>query len=116
MKNISAQGTYTAPTGESITYDFDYPVIDSVQDAVANLGEDKVKSLIQRMLKLDSNNPARESAKIANGHSTRKVMTEEQKSEAKAKRKADSELLAILKSKGLSAQDLLNLSQGTYRD
>ena len=108
-KNITAQGTYKAPTGEDITYDFNYLVIDSIEDAISELGEDKVKSTIQRMLKIDANNVAREKAKSANGHSTRKPMSEEQKAEAKQARQADKELLAILKQKGLSLKDLMNM-------
>ena len=108
-KNITAQGTYKAPTGEDITYDFNYLVIDSIEDAISELGEDKVKSTIQRMLKIDANNVAREKAKTANGHSTRKPMSEEQKAEAKQARQADKELLAILKQKGLSLKDLMSM-------
>jgi hypothetical protein len=109
MKELNATGTYKAPTGEDITYEFTYPVIDSIQDAIDNLGNDKVKSTIQRMLKVDANNLAREKAKSENGHSSRKPMTEQEKSEAKAKRQADKQLLDILKSKGLSLKDLMNM-------
>ena len=108
-KTITAQGTYKAPTGEDVTYDFSYLVIDSVDDAIGSIGEDKVKSLTQRMLKIDANNVAREKAKVENGHSARKPMTEQEKQEAKAKRQADKELLNILKSKGLTLKDLMGM-------
>lgn len=108
-KTLQAQGTYKTPAGEDVNYAFSYLVIDSIADALNELGEDKVKSSVQRMLKLDANNIAREKAKSANGHSTRKAMTEEDKARAKTARQADKELLAILKSKGLSAKDLANL-------
>ena len=108
-KNITAQGSYESPTGEDISFDFSYLVIDSIEDAVASIGEDKVKSAVQRMLKLDAGNTAREKAKVDNGHSARKPMTEEQKAQAKAGRQADKELLAILKSKGLSLKDLMSM-------
>ena len=108
-KTITAQGTYTAPDGQDVNFDFSYLVIDSVQDAITELGEEKVKSIIQRMLKLDPSNTAREKAKVDNGHSSRKPMSEEQKAQAKAVRTADKELLAILKSKGLSLKDLMNM-------
>ena len=108
-KTITAQGTYTSPTGEDVNFNFSYLVIDDVNDAIAELGEDKVKSIIQRMLKLDASNTAREKAKVDNGHSSRKPMTEEQKASAKATRTADKELLAILKSKGLGIKDLMNM-------
>jgi len=108
-KTIQATGTYKAPTGEDVTYDFEYLVIDSIQDAIDTVGNDKVKSSIQRMFKVDANNLAREKAKTENGHSARKPMTEQEKSQAKAKRQADKELLAILKNKGLTLKDLMNM-------
>ena len=108
-KTIAAQGSYDAPSGEAINFDYSYLVIDSIDDAVSELGEDKVKSCIQRMIKLDAGNTAREKAKVANGHSTRKPMSEEEKAEAKAKRSADKALLDLIKSKGLTASDLANL-------
>lgn len=110
MKTIEAQGTYTVKdTGEEVTYSFEYAVIDSIQDAVDSLGEDKVKSVIQRMLKVDANNTAREKAKAQNGHSTRPILSEEEKADRKAKRQADRQLLTLLKSKGLSLEDIENM-------
>ena len=109
MKTIQASGKYTAPDNSEVVYDFEYPVIDSVNDAIANLGEDKVKTLVQRILKVDANNLAREKAKVENGHSSRKPMSEEEKAVAKQKRLADKELLNILKSKGLTLEDLAKL-------
>lgn len=108
-KNITATGTYKSPDGIDVSYDFDYLVIDTVQEAVELLGAEKVKALIQRMLKLDANNTAREKAKVSNGHSSRKPMSEEEKASAKQKRQADKDLLALLKSKGLSINDLMKL-------
>lgn len=108
-KTIEAQGTYKNKANEDIAYTFNYLVIDSIDDAVAELGEDKVKSNIQRMLKLDANNIAREKAKVANGDSTRKPMSEEEKAQAKAQRQANKALLDLIKSKGLTASDLANL-------
>lgn len=103
MKNITATGSYTAPdTKEDISYSFEYPVIESVEDAVVELGEDKVKALIQRMLKVDANNIAREKVKAENGHSSRKPLTEEQKAERKAQRQADRDILERIK--GLSSE------------
>lgn len=109
-KILQAEGTYKVKdTGEEVKYSFDYTVIESVEDCVELLGEDKTKSLLQRMLKVDSNNLAREKAKAANGHSTRAALSEEEKQERKAKRGADRELLAVLKAKGLSLSDIENL-------
>ena len=108
-KTITAQGSYNAPDGKEITFDFSYIVIDSVQDAIDELGSDKVKSSVQRMIKLDASNIAREKAKVANGHSSRKPMSEEEKAHAKVERQADRELLNVLKAKGLTLKDLGSL-------
>ena len=106
-KTLEATGTYKVKdTGEEISYDFSYEVIDSVEDAIEAIGEEKVKSLIQRMLKVDANNLARESAKVKNGHSTRQPLTEEQKAERKAQRQEDRDILKLLRSKGLSVEDI----------
>jgi hypothetical protein len=107
---ITAQGSYTSPkTQKDVNFEFNYDVIDSTADAVNLLGEDKVKSLVQRMLKLDASNIAREKAKSDNGDSARKPMTEEQKAQAKAERKSNAELLKLLKEKGISAEDISNM-------
>ena len=108
-KTVIAQGSYKAPTGIEVTYDFDYQVLSEqeIQDLDAILpgaGKDT-----QRMRKIDANNAAREKTKSENGHSSRKPMSEEQKAQAKAARQADKELLAVLKQKGLSLKDLMNL-------
>lgn len=113
-KTISAVGTYNIPegkpnAGQEVQYNFEYIVIDSIQDAIDELGQDKVKSCIQRMIKLDANNNAREKAKASNGHSARQPMSEEEKAQAKAKRQADKALLDLIKSKGLTAKDLASL-------
>jgi hypothetical protein len=108
-KNITATGSYTAPNGADVSYEFTYTAFDSLQDAIAVLGESNVLKCVQRMVKIDANNSTRESVKAENGHSARKPMTEEQKAQAKQQRQADKELLAILKEKGLSVADLKNL-------
>lgn len=93
-KVINASGEYTVKSsGESVQYSFDYPAYDDLQDAIDSLGEDKVFKLVQRMTKVDASNTARESAKMENGHSARKAMTEEQKADAKAERQANKALL-----------------------
>ena len=108
---IEAQGTYKVPAsfenaGEEIAYTYSYTVINTAQDAIAELGEAKVKSLVQRMLKVDGNNLAREKAKSANGHSTRQPLTEEEKADRKVKRAEDKSLLDLIKEKGLSLDDI----------
>ncbi len=108
-KVLQAEGKYTAPDSKEVmTYAFDYVVIDSIEDAVEALGEEKCKSLIQRQLKVDSNNIAREKAKSANGHSSRQPLTEDQKVANKAKRADNKSILDFLASKGMSLEDLKN--------
>lgn len=97
-KVINASGEYTVKSsGESVQYTFEYPAYDNLQDAIDTLGEDKVFKLVQRMTKVDASNTARESAKMENGHSARKAMTEEQKAEAKTERATNKALLDKIK-------------------
>lgn len=110
-KTIEAQGTYKVKdTGEDVSYEFNYSSIESVEDCIELLGEDKTKSLLQRMIKVDANNLAREKAKSVNGHSSRVVLTEEQKAERKVTRQADRDLLSVLKEKGLTIADIQGMS------
>lgn len=109
-KEITAQGQYSVKdSGEVVTYDFSYLVLDSVQDAIDTLGEEKVRSLIQRQIKVDANNLEREKTKAKNGHSSRPVMSEEDKAKAKAERAELRSIAQILKQKGLSLEDIENL-------
>ena len=62
---IKAEGTYKVKeTNEEITYSFDYTVIDSVDDCIELLGDDKSKSLLQRMIKVDANNLRSEERRV----------------------------------------------------
>lgn len=107
-KTINASGTYKVKdTQEEIEYSFSYLAIDSIEDAVEELSEAKVLNLVQRMIKVDANNLAREKARSANGHSTRAVLSEEQKAERKSQRAEDRNLLARIK--GLDAETLAKL-------
>jgi len=108
-KTVIAQGSYKAPTGIEVTYDFDYQVLSKQEiqglDAILpGAGRDT-----QRMRKIDANNAAREKAKSDNGHSSRKPMSEEQKAQAKAARQADKKLLDVLRQKGLTLADVMKL-------
>jgi hypothetical protein len=95
---IQSSGKYTVKeTGASVDYDFEFQAFDNLDDAIETLGEAKVLALVQRMVKVDANNTAREKAKVVNGHSARAPMTEEEKAEKKAERQANSKLLAALK-------------------
>ena len=95
---IQSSGKYTVKeTGEAQAYDFTFQAFANIDDCLETLGEGKVLALVQRMVKVDANNTAREKAKIANGHSTRAVMSEEEKAQKKSERAADKKLLEALK-------------------
>lgn len=113
---MNAQGIYNVKeSGEKVSYDFDYLVLQGdtaeakIESAISELGADKVAGSLQRIIKVDANNTAREKAKVANGHSARQPMTEEQKATAKADRTANKEILEALKAKGLTLADIANL-------
>lgn len=109
MNLVQSSGKYTVKeTGASIDYDFEFPVYDSIDDAVENMGEVKCLALIQRMVKVDANNTSREKAKTANGHSARVAMSEEEKAEKKTERANNKKLLEALKAN----PDLLAQLQG----
>lgn len=110
---MEAQGKYTVKdTGEVVNYNFDYIVLEGdsaeakIENAISELGVTKVASDIQRTLKVDANNLAREKAKTANGHSSRQPMSEEEKAEAKAKRADNKAILDKLVEKGLTLADI----------
>ena len=102
-KSITTSGTYKAPNGQDVSYEYSYQQFDSLQDAVAVLGEAGVLKNCQRMEKVDANNTEREKAKVKNGHSTRAVQTEEQKAQAKADRQSNKAILDMLKTKGVKS-------------
>lgn len=107
-KVITGTGEYKVKaTGESINYEFDFVAYESLEEMIADLGEDKIFKNAQRMLKVDASNTAREKAKVENGHATRKAMTEEEKADAKAKRAGDKALLERIKH--LSPEQLASL-------
>lgn len=99
MKTVQSSGQYTVKeTGAVVNYDYSYEAFESLDDALETLGEAKTLQTIQRMVKVDANNTAREKAKVANGHSTHKPMSEEEKAEKKAERQVNKALLDALKS------------------
>ena len=103
MRQVNATGSYTRKTtGEEVSYDFAYDVLEQVTD----MSEAELLALVNRMLKVDANNTAREKAKSVNGDSTARMLTPEQKEANKVTRKADRELLAMIKGKGLSEADI----------
>ena len=109
-KLIKSQGQYTVKeSGENVGYEFEFIAFDSFQDAVDELGEDNVLKLVQRMTKVDANNTAREKAKVENGHSTRKPMSEEEKAEKKEQRTQDKAMLNKIKALSPAQRQALGL-------
>lgn len=107
---INASGEYTSKkSGQVIPYDYKYVAFDSLEDAIEILGDVELLKRTQRMTKVDASNTAREGAKIANGDSTRKAMSEEEKAEAKAKRAEDKALLDKIKALSPADREALGL-------
>ena len=107
-KQINTSGNYAVKeTGETVNFEFEFTQFDTLQDAVDTLGgEQAVLDSVQRMHKVDKGNTAREKAKVANGHSVRKVLTEDEKAVRKADRAETSALVKALKAKGLTLADI----------
>ena len=110
MENIKAVGEYKRKaTGEVVSFSFEYPSFSDLQDAIDSTSEEKVFKLVQRMVKVDASNTAREEAKVANGDSARVPMTEAQKAEAKAERVANKALLDKIRALPASERAKLGL-------
>lgn len=110
MKTVTTSGSYKNPQGVDVNYSYSFSEFENLTEAIAELGEAEVLKLVQRMTKVDANNTSREKAKVANGHSTRKVLTEEQKAINKADRHNAKALLDLIKSKGVTnVADLASL-------
>ena len=96
--------------GAFVEFEAEFVQYETIEEAVSKLG-DKALAALNRMVKLDHTNPARENAKSANGHSKRPIMTAEQKEAAKIERKANKSFLDAAKAKalanGVSIEDLL---------
>ncbi len=106
MRKVKGEGSYTRKSdGAEINYAFEYDVLESVKD----ISETELLALSNRMLKVDGNNTSREKAKSANGDSTARVLSPEEKEERKQARKADGDLLKLIRAKGLSQADLADL-------
>jgi hypothetical protein len=110
MRKVQAQGIYVRKaTGEEVSFDFEYPVYDSIEDIKNTLGDKEGTADINRMAKVDARNTASAKAKSANGDSTAKVLTPEQKEANKVERKGLANLKAKAKAKGMSIEDLMEL-------
>lgn len=109
-KVIQSQGQYTVKSsGESVNYEYEFVAFNDLNDAIEALGEAECLKRVQRMTKVDANNTAREKAKSENGHSTRPVMSEAQKAEAKQERQANKALLDKIKALSPSQREALGL-------
>ena len=99
-------------TNEVVTVPIAYPAYDTVDEAIEAMSEGKVLAVINQTVKEDVGNNEREKAKVTNGHSTRPVMSDEEKEEARAKRKAEKSAKASLleefaEAKGMTVAELL---------
>ena len=115
MRMIPTSTSYTIPnSNEKVNVPFEYPDFNSnFQDAVEYFGgQEGATKALQQTAKEDCGNNSREKAKVANGHSTRPVMSEEAKAKAKAERQEISNLLKAARSKGISLADLKDLVSG----
>ena len=115
MKMIETSTGYTIPnSNEKVNVPFSYPDFQgSFASAVEYFGgEAGALKALQQTAKEDCGNNSREKAKVANGHSTRPVMSEEAKAKAKAERQEISNLLKSARSKGISLADLKDLVSG----
>ena len=115
MKMIQTTTGYTVPnTSEKVSVPFEYPDFgSSFTEAVEYFGgEAGALKALQQTAKEDCGNNSREKAKVANGHSTRPVMSEEAKAKSKAERQEISNLLKSARAKGISLADLKDLVSG----
>ena len=109
MNTLKSSGEYTfKETGTKHTFEYDFPVYATIEEAIDELGEVKVLAMANQTSKEDKANNAREATKRANGHSVERTLTPEEKEARKQSRKADRDLLKVLKSN----PDLLAQLQG----
>ena len=110
MRTVKGEGNYKRKsTGEDINFEYTFPVYEGFDELVQALGKDKVLAMNNQTLKEDARNNSAGLAKTANGDSSVKPLTPEQKEANKQSRKADSNLLKLIKAKGLSEADLADL-------
>ena len=109
-KVITSTGEYLSKkSGEKVGYEFEYATFSNLEDAISTLGEDVVLKNVQRMVKIDASNTAREAAKVANGDSVRAPLTEAEKAQRKQERQANSALLAKIKALTAEQREALGL-------
>ena len=111
MNEIKDTGMYVIPSqfdgaGDEITFEFTFPEYTDVEDAIKSVGPVRALHLINKSAKTNARNDASASAKSANGHSTRPVLTAEQKAENKVARANLSAIAKVIAEKGLSLEDI----------
>lgn len=121
-KTIKAQASYTIPDDmseetitrgnhneddNSVSCEFDLLVIDSVDDAIEELGEGECKSLLQKAIKIKQANSARVKLMSENKHLAYKEMSEETKAKMKLARQKNATAIKVLQ--GLSVEKLAEL-------
>ena len=103
MKQLNDNASYYSKTQKrTIDVPISYPEYEldvdvEITSNIEGVTPEKILRDFNRMVKLDVQNPAREKVKTANGDSTRKALTSEQKLANKVKRQADDDLLRRVK-------------------
>ena len=110
MRTVQGEGQYAVEdTGQVVTYPYEFRVFEDKADIELEV----LLSLANRQEKVDCNNVAWAKARTANGHSTVRVLTPEEKEQRKAQRKEDGADLKAIKAEakrqGLSVAELLAL-------
>ena len=84
--------------GKTVAYNTTIDIPENLNEAISELGgEDAVFAIVLRQFKVDFGNITRAKIQGANGHSTRPVMSEEQKAQQKLQRAKDRDTIAKLK-------------------
>ena len=109
MNTLKSNGEYTfKEDGSKHGFDYSFPVYANIEEAIDEIGETKILSMVNQTSKEDSANNSREATKRANGHSVERSLTPEEKENRKQSRKEDRNLLKMLKAN----PDLLAQVQG----
>ena len=104
---ITKQGNYVNKT-DGQTYDFDFDVPNDIGELLDITNEGERNKLALRMYITDARNISSAKAQAEAGHNQR-VMTEEQKANAKAERQANAGILAKIKALSPSQRAALGL-------
>lgn len=98
MKEYKGSGEYLyKEDGSKHSFDYTYPIYETIEEATDELGDSKVLAMVNQTSKEDVANNTREATKRANGHSTERVLSPEEKENRKEARREDRELLKLLK-------------------